>query len=159
MGDVTAIIIMPAVPGFAYGMPFIFVASLFTLVLGIIICDLIPFRDYDGNPGRWSQSRVPRDGYASDIQGKSATLRHDSKGETHLSLRASPIVDPESLLVKWRSGINYPEILQERGAAKSNDRAPPGAGLNPKSHIFLEAIRKCDVLLKTPTVYPCDKEA
>jgi hypothetical protein len=28
------------------------------------------------------QSRVPRDGYASDILGKSATLRHDSKGET-----------------------------------------------------------------------------
>jgi ABC-type uncharacterized transport system auxiliary subunit len=63
---------------------------------------LIPVRDYDCNPGRWSPAVR---GYASDIQGKSATLRHDSKGETHLTLRASPIVDPENLLVKRRSGI------------------------------------------------------
>ena len=74
---------------------------------------LRPFRDYDCNLGRWSPTVR---GYASDIQVKSATLRHESKGETHLSFRAYPIVDPESLLVKWRSGMRPAvDALKERG--------------------------------------------
>ena len=62
----------------------------------------IRFRDFNCNLGRWSPAVR---GYASDIQDKSATLRHDWKEETHLPLRATPIVAPEILLVKRRSGI------------------------------------------------------